>query len=650
MRRVLWILLLFSFLYGFIRGVERYRAERENRNVEIALDYDAFQDLCQRENLPIKQTLKRFKALGVSTVAPSEMTIEKLHQSGEILWIRGEDLPLYPAFDAGSFPRSFRASPVSPYPSVLLETKDPVEQKWLSDALPAMLGAGRVKEERSGFSILGKADDVTEAGLGIYPPQTRNFASLGFGLSPRIYNPDDATAEKTGYLAKRTTLLPGVTDIIFSGTRSEALGYDSEIPLVAKRFRDSGVNFGFLETYDNAHAQRGAEALARLIPDRLVKVQGLAFPQTTRWDPAKALDMFMLGVKERNIRVIYFRPFLVDFNGESLLATNVNFLRSLRSELLRNGFVLGKAEPFASQPIEFWDLLIPGIGVVAGLFILIDLFLLISPAWAVSTFAAFVAAAAAAHFIKGESTFRSVMAFTAGNLFPILGIVLFFPNGAKSFKDAVIGLLKTTLMTVGGGLLVSAMLTNNLTILGIETFHGVKMLFVIPVIFGPWLAWLYRTEKERSKTLMQSWRKLVHLIGRPVYAYHLALLALLGVVGVIIMVRSGNVTPEGAVPQWEKTLRSFLEVVFVARPRFKEFLIGHPFFLLASLFGFERYWGVLLLILGSFGQADIMDSFAHLHTSLQITGLRTFHGLWLGILIGALLWVWAKKTWRNRTT
>lgn len=434
-----------------------------------------------------------------------------------------------------------------------------------------------------------------------------------------------------------------MTDIIFSGNRSEVLGYDHDIPMVARHFEKTGVNFGFLESYDNAHAQRGAMELARLIPDRLVKVQALTFPPLTRWDPAKALDMFMLGVKERNIRVIYFRPFLVNFNGSSLLATNLEFLGSLRSELLRDGFVLDKAEPFASHPIDIWDLLIPGLGVLAGIFILLDLFIFVSPWMTVSSFITLIAFVLIAHLIRGEMTLRSVLALSAGNLFPILGIVLYFPDGSERFMGAVKGLLKTTLMTVCGGMLVSTMMSNNLTILGIEMFHGVKTLFIFPVIFGPWLAWLYRTEKERSKTLIQSGHKLWHLLMRPIQAYHLALVALLGLVGIIIMVRSGNVTPEGAVPDWEKTLRNFLEVAFVARPRFKEFLIGHPFFLLASLFGFSRIWGVFFLILGSLGQADIMDSFAHLHTSLQISFLRTFHGLWLGILIGALLWPLAKK-------
>lgn len=185
MRRILWILLLCSFLYGFARSIERYRTERGNRQVEIALDYDAFLDLCQRDGLPIKKTLEQFKALGVSTIAPSEMTIEKFHQAGQLVLIRGEDLPLYPGFDAYGYPGLFKKNLIPPYPALLMKASEPSIKPWLSSSLPAIFGKERVGEIPNGFAILGKSDDIIQSGLGISPAQARNFVSLGFGLSPQ---------------------------------------------------------------------------------------------------------------------------------------------------------------------------------------------------------------------------------------------------------------------------------------------------------------------------------------------------------------------------------------------------------------------------------------------------------------------------------
>ena len=44
-----------------------------------------------------------------------------------------------------------------------------------------------------------------------------------------------------------------------------------------------------------------------------------------------------------------------------------------------------------------------------------------------------------------------------------------------------------------------------------------------------------------------------------------------------------------------------------------------------------------LLFLGIIGQISVVNTYAHLHTPLGISFLRTVHGLWLGILLGLLL-------------
>ena len=93
----------------------------------------------------------------------------------------------------------------------------------------------------------------------------------------------------------------------------------------------------------------------------------------------------------------------------------------------------------------------------------------------------------------------------------------------------------------------------------------------------------------------------------------------------------------GLIPSFEKKLRILLELYLIARPRFKEFLIGHPFFILAACFGLDSEWGFFFFIFGCIGQGDILDSFAHLHTPLYYTLLRTFHGIWIGAVLGGIL-------------
>jgi hypothetical protein len=116
--------------------------------------------------------------------------------------------------------------------------------------------------------------------------------------------------------------------------------------------------------------------------------------------------------------------------------------------------------------------------------------------------------------------------------------------------------------------------------------------------------------------------------------------AALGFVGLIFMAvwmaRTGN-EPGVGVSDLELKFRALLEQALVARPRTKEFVVGHPAFLLAGFLAVKGHpaWAVPLILLGMVGQTSMLNTFCHIHTPLALSVLRTFNGLWLGVLIGA---------------
>ena len=72
------------------------------------------------------------------------------------------------------------------------------------------------------------------------------------------------------------------------------------------------------------------------------------------------------------------------------------------------------------------------------------------------------------------------------------------------------------------------------------------------------------------------------------------------------------------------------------RPRTKELLM-HPVAILGLAGGWPVWAANLFILAGVIGQGSIMDSFAHYHTPLIITLLRTLNGLAFGAAIGFLL-------------
>jgi hypothetical protein len=87
----------------------------------------------------------------------------------------------------------------------------------------------------------------------------------------------------------------------------------------------------------------------------------------------------------------------------------------------------------------------------------------------------------------------------------------------------------------------------------------------------------------------------------------------------------------------ELRLRLLLGDLLSVRPRTKELFIGHPLMLLALYYGWRFRGGPVLLALGAIGQVSLINSFAHMHTPILITLIRTGWGLGLGIVLGLAL-------------
>lgn len=630
MRRVLWGLLFFSILCGTFGAWKRHRMERANRHVEIAMDFDDFQQLCDQEGLNADAALLQFRRAGVTSIALTEMTLDKLHRRGDLLWIRGEDLPLYG--------KKIGAAQPFPFPFVALFVKSPRVREQLEKAFHALLRPPLYKEIPGGFLVKGKWEDISDFGLGIWPGQVSELERLGFLIDPRLENSADTDVVKIDFLLHSIPNDPKISTVIFSGLRNEVLGYDHAIDRTADYMRTTGLRFGYIEAYDPGHVQKGSTELAVAIPDQLVKVQASTSPALVRIDPEADVASFSLGVRERNVRIVYFRPYLMNYGGMDALQTNLDFLDNLVGSLTRGGFKLGKADTFPRYFPGRLTVIVGSIGVAAAFFIGYLLFVDISAFQVAVAFVLIVMITALFTFTHRESYWLSVLGFAAAVIFPTLAVILFSFKKPVTFLKSCEGLVLGVLLTVGGGFIVSSLLAGDLTMLGVEEFRGVKGVLVLPVLFGAWLAWLYRTQEKPAGSLRGALTRFFRPLSDPARLAHLGALIVLAAAGGIMVLRSGN-TAQTMVPGWEKTARVMLETVFRARPRFKEFAVGYPFFLLSGLFGIESGWGFLCLLGGSLGFADVMDSFAHLHTPLRYTLLRTFHALWIGVVVGAIL-VW----------
>jgi hypothetical protein len=176
------------------------------------------------------------------------------------------------------------------------------------------------------------------------------------------------------------------------------------------------------------------------------------------------------------------------------------------------------------------------------------------------------------------------------------------------------------LVTVTTGLVIAALATRSVFLVGGEPFRGVKLLLLAPpfvlAVVGIW--------QHRGRIRAARWRP----------AFALVALAVLLAAG-IYLVRSGN---SGYAPGFELAVRDGLDQTLYSRPRFKEVFLGYPALVLAL--GLRNEWRRLAAALAAVGTAGTVDTFAHFHTPLLVSLLRTGYAVVIGLGLGLLaLWV-----------
>lgn len=193
----------------------------------------------------------------------------------------------------------------------------------------------------------------------------------------------------------------------------------------------------------------------------------------------------------------------------------------------------------------------------------------------------------------------------------------------------VIGLLLLSLFTFIISLIVSSLLTSPEYIFSLKNIHGIKLGILIPCIFLPFI--IFNSSQRREVFLSNiTW---IGMLG-----YSLIIILFL-----IIFLKSANY---GLLFPFETKFRTILENIFFVRPRFKEFLFGHPSIML-GLWIYSReniklkhydfpLSSKLLIWFGIIGQISIINTFIHIHTSLITSISRAFTGLFLGIIVGII--------------
>ncbi len=651
-RRYAALVLLIALIASLFVAATRYRLERRENRVEIAMDFNDLAGFARAYNYNLPVLLLSMRRAGLTSLALSEELGSALTGStskygyaisGTALADAARLSPLSnPAL--ASVARSGKIRPDEVY---ILAYDKPSFDRYMQQLLLHFEAKGiRVLQGRTApyvISIRTQVDYFNSIGLGIPSDQVALARKFGFFIEPRFQNDERLQLPQMNAMFNDVGAGKWLSTAIFFGLRNQVLGYPDRIEDAAAAFNaHPQTNFGMIETYDVSQAQKGYDKLAALIPGRTVRVQAISKLELDKLLPPAIVARYDLGARERNVRVVYLRPFLHTYNQMTAEQANVDIVSQIASGLREHGFRLGRATPIPAtykgdSPIA---VLIASLAVPSLLVLLLDWYGVrrhssIDVAAYVLTVAVILAGYAVHHSVIA----RSVMAILAAEVFAAAAFTAlsgaFFAVPKARLRAQLGESLKWTLIGAGvallGALVLVGIVSAPALMEEITPLRGVKLVLALPPLIA--LGLYLFTDKFNAN--VGSPRE---AFAAPIRIYQLiAACAVLGIAA-LVLVRSGNQS-DIAPSNFELTLRHHLTTLLSVRPRFKEFVIGFPAMMLlpALRTGDRRVTGILFSLAIGIGIGDIIDTFSHVHTSLGVSVLRVFNGLVLGIIIGAIL-------------
>jgi hypothetical protein len=655
------VILLVALIASLAVAAFRLRTESQAKRVELTMDYSDFAQFARSYDYDPEAFLVQLRRAGLTSLALTEQLGGSVGTTGDAFAATGASLlnqaRLSPLADPllESLARANRLSPDAIYIVVF----NPETYRRFRAQLPLHFEKNSIRVLRATrpwiIELHTQLDYFDSTGLGIPNEQIALAKRLDLLVDPRFQNDERFTrtqmeAELAGVLKEDRR----ISTVIFFGLRNQVFGYPDHLPDAAALFTEHGpksnspLNFGTIETYDQSQVQKGNDTLGRMIPNQIVRVQSIAKTELDKLQLEQIVGRYVLGVRERNVRVVYLRPWPHQDRNLSIEATNVEMVKQIADELKAHGFTLGRASPIPRYHGD--NRLLVGVAALAvpSIFVLLlGVFGWYRKNLAIAAYALTLLLYAAGAALHHDMLARSVIALGGALLFATaaffaIGGAFVEPPAPKLGGQLVRSIgwtLLATAVALLGALVVVGLMSSPLAMQEIERFRGVKLVLAFPPLAALCLYVFdrrYGSGVERPNDVFLA----------PIRVYQL--LAGIAIVGAaaLLLTRSGNES-DIAPTHFELMLRSGLTDALSVRPRFKEFLVGYPCLMLipALLGAHRRVVGWLLAIGAGVGIGDVVDTFSHLHTPLEISLLRIFNGLVIGIIIGAVIvWLYRRAT------
>lgn len=641
------LLLVCGVFAGLAAARRRFHVEMSNRRVEIGIEYAEADSLSRFSGIPLSSILQRFKSQGVRALILTEDTPANLETTGAVHPIRepliGGRASTLVEVDGSSLLSRIgtalrdRGVKIQVFPSAnSLPLPSPGSTRFIVH--PDLNPHAPALEASLDYSHL------RTLGIGLPPEGVLKAKRAGLKIAARISNFPNVIPE-TAQAVLENLHSQGADLVIFNG--DEVLGYRGQEKQVANLFRSSSLpRYGDIEF----GKQKGEGTIEAALHGDYVRVHSIQQAEMGQMSEAAMIERYSLAARERNIRFCYVR--LLTAAGPDPLAVNALFLQKIAHNIEKGtaldggGLAFGTARPFHNTGVTKWMFALLGLGTGAGIFWALSLFMPIPEKQGLPLLIFFTLGSLLLSLAGEEG--RRLAALAAGIAFPTAACLFTLPlpdrgdpflSPFASLTAAGKKLLLASSITLIGiihvvGLLATRpFMVKTVQFLGIKAQHGLPILIVALAVMSGGAA---QSGENWNQWKLRIRSHLQRVINEPV-RYGILLLLIISLLLIALMLaRTGNDSGIG-VSVLELKIRALLDRILPTRPRTKEFLLGHPAFLLAFAFWMRgrRRLAVPLFVAGSIGQVSILNTFCHIHTPLIVSAWRGGLGLVIGAAIGA---------------
>lgn len=654
-RKWLWIVVIIGLIAAIPVISDRVQTENSADKVELVFNYRGLLDISTYQAHPqdfLKEQLPRLKEAGITTMAVFESSLDELRKSRKLMVYNGADIATANKEVVSSndnytyvvFTSEENAQTYAPI----------IEQAFTDREIPAVPWQ---YEGRSGLILQTPPENANMQPLMPDPGAIEMLRGYGFHILPRI---SDSVPYNQESMERLLTYFEenGVTRILFDGDAVKGYNDNEETKSLnqfAQLLNEHHIGLAAIENLKKP--QSGFATLAYKTDYNVTRLYSLS-DADANLDVNVIADRFVLATKDRNIRMLYMNAAPSRNTAKAMITNPIdNLINSLGEpghaveRMAKHGFELGQAEAFTvkESSIQRPAKLVALIGALAMISLMVSYFV---PMITLLVFALGLVGSAGLFLLKPTLLEQGVALLVAISA-PTIAVILAVRSvneqqrrnpdapAGRRLKQSLILYVRTSILSLLAVPFMIALLNNITYSLVINQFRGVSLLHFAPMGLVAIYILFYRGKGTISVQQIRG------LLLTRINILMVVLAVIAAGAGYYYLTRTGNA---GSVTPFEMFLRTALEDTFGVRPRFKEFVLGHPLFIVGVFAALKYRNVVFVLFIAAIGQLSMVDTFAHIHTPAVLSLIRGVMGLGIGLIFGLIaigVWQVAEGCWKK---